>query len=126
MRARDAQVEEESIDARHLRRAQELIQIPKVTLQELVRRIGGLSVKSLPRCRERHVILIDTEQQPFRAHALGHPDGVAGAAECAIAHDRAELELKRLEHFLEHDGFMPIFRCQRTCCLVRVHVGRLL
>ena len=113
--ARDTQIEQESIDAGHLSCAQELVQVPEVSLEELVGRTRSLDVKPISRRLERHVVLVDPEQQPLGSNLRRHLHRVTGTAERAIAHNGPACELELLEHFLEHDWFMPIFRCQRTC-----------
>ena len=85
----------------------------------------GLEVEALGSRIERHVILIDPDQQAVLADRAGHLHRVAGAAERAIAPDGPALQLKRCEHLLEHDRFMPIFWCQRSRCHARTLPGPL-
>lgn len=106
-------VEEDGVDARHLRIAEEPIQVPEVSLEELVRRAGGFRLQPPSRRRERHVILVDAQEQPVRPDGPRHRGRVPRTAEGAVAHGLAAPEPKLFEHFLEHYRFMPIFRCQR-------------
>ncbi len=113
LRGRNAEVEENPIDPRHLGPYQQLVEITKVAFEKLDARTFLLRerTEALACGRESGVVLIDAYQEAVCAQASSRFARMSCAAERCVHEDVPWFECESFEALGEQDRCVPVFVC---------------